>query len=281
MILSQIITLTTDFGLADSYVAQLKGVILSLCSSVCLVDLSHTIPQHDIQSAARLLADAVPCYPEKTIHLSVVDPGVGTARRRLIIQGRLSSASDDTVRDTTFVGPDNGLFSLVLAQAVSFRVWEIELLEKLPRIKKNKGPTFDGRDIFAPTAALLAAGCSPEYFGREIDQTVSPLITISLPQPVEQNGERSEGEILYFDSFGNAVTNLSVRESTDLKITLLSFGTEVTVVRSYQEIPEQGIGALINSEGKLELAARRESAQKRFKLQVGDKVRLERIYRNR
>ncbi len=149
-----IITLTTDFGLSDGYVGAMKGVILGIAPAAHLVDLSHEIAPQDVRQAAHVLADAVPYFPAGTVHLAVVDPGVGSARRPLLI----------TTPRAAFVGPDNGLFTFILGTAKT-QAWALDQPGYwLPEISR----TFHGRDIFAPVAAHLACGVPPEMLGSPI-----------------------------------------------------------------------------------------------------------------
>ncbi len=188
---SGIITLTTDFGLGDPYVGVMKGVILSINPEIRLVDISHQIKVGDIPYAANILQESYHFFPKGTIHVAVVDPGVGGKRRPIMIG----------TKDYVFVGPDNGIFwPIVKAQ---HHVYVIHLTEKkyfLPRIISR---TFHGRDIFAPVAAHLSCGIDPLKMGRKISDP-TPL---TLPS-VEQKGNRLLGQITRVDNFGNLITNI-------------------------------------------------------------------------
>ncbi len=190
-----IITLLTDFGLEDGYAAAMKGVILGIRPDARIVDISHLVPPRDVRAGAFVLASTCGFFPAGTVHVAVVDPGVGTARAAVAIR---------TPR-YFFVGPDNGLFSLALQRETT---WESRTLEnpayRLPEVSS----TFHGRDIFAPAAAHLAQGAPFEEFG--------PPCTLSVPDwtAVVRSGESCTGEIIHVDHFGNAVTNLT-RECLD------------------------------------------------------------------
>jgi S-adenosylmethionine hydrolase len=182
-----IVTLLTDFGLDDYYVAAMKGVILSRCRQACLVDISHGIEPQNVASAAYVLLGAYQQFPAGTIHLAVVDPGVGSSRRGIILR---------TDR-YTFVGPDNGLFSLVAPE--STEAFEIGASAYLAASISN---TFHGRDIFAPVAAALAEGVKPEELGSSIrdPKRLAPLIQVT--------GTKIKSQIIHIDRFGNAVTGI-------------------------------------------------------------------------
>ncbi len=188
-----IITLTTDFGLADPYVGQVKGVLLSLCPQARLVDLSHHIPPQDLRVAAVVLSSSVVHFPGDAIHLAVVDPGVGTSRRAIVVRadGR------------TYVAPDNGLLSGIIRSAGKVRCRAIANQEYLsPRIS----PTFHGRDVFAWAAGHLAAGLDPSELGPSVKD---PLV-LDWPPPVLKNGS-IKGRVLFADRFGNLVTDIPAR----------------------------------------------------------------------
>jgi S-adenosyl-L-methionine hydrolase (adenosine-forming) len=185
--LTMIVTLLTDFGLDDYYVAAMKGVILSRCSQARLIDISHGIAPQNLLSAAYVLLGAYQQFPAGTIHLAVVDPGVGSSRRGLILQ------TDQYL----FVGPDNGLFSLVAPELAE--AFEIQSSAYLPATFSN---TFHGRDIFAPVAAALAAGVKPEELGSPIRDAKR------LAALARVTGTTIKSQIIHLDRFGNAVTGI-------------------------------------------------------------------------
>jgi S-adenosylmethionine hydrolase len=258
----RIITLLTDFGLQDTYVASMKGVILTLCPDVCLIDVSHLAPPRDVRAGAFLLACAAFDFPSGTIHLAVVDPGVGTERRGLAIEADRHF----------FVGPDNGLFSRVLGSA---SVWEAFSLEEPAYWLSTVSKTFHGRDIFAPVAAHMATGVPLRALG--------PPCT---PQPgswseAREEGEGILGEILHIDHFGNAVTNVSrqvfERFASRTQVTVQAGDCLVsTLAETYGDQDPAGVVALMGSHGYLEIAVNQGSAALSCRLHRGDPVRVSR-----
>jgi len=186
--MAAIVTLTTDFGWHDGYVGAVKGAILSVDPSISIVDVTHDIAAGGIRQAAFVLAQAAPFFPAGTVHCSVVDPGVGTRRRALVIRSG----------GQFFVGPDNGLFSLVTSR--SDEMWDVTRF----RVPENGSQTFHGRDFFAPIAARLAVGMAPKEVGPSIDDPV----WLDWPQPEAIGGGSLAGEVVFVDRFGNLVTNL-------------------------------------------------------------------------
>ena len=190
-----IVTLTTDFGLRDGYVAAMKGAMLAVAPDVRLVDVTHEIPAQDVMAAGFVLRQAAPHFPEGTVHLAVVDPGVGTSRRGIAARVRLGD------RTHLFVGPDNGLLPLLLGDD------EAELVVDLDRpdawATRTPSDTFHGRDIFGPVAAALAAGAGLRDLGTEAD-ALTPMHW-PLPRRDEQG---IDGMVIHIDRFGNCVTNI-------------------------------------------------------------------------
>ena len=190
-----LITLLTDFGTADYFVGAMKGVILSLSPQARVVDLTHHIPPQDIASAAFTLAAVYQSFPAGTIHVAVVDPGVGSSRRPIL-----------TVADTQFfVGPDNGIFSYIFDRVPDAQVFQ---LTSEQYFQYPLSATFHGRDIFAPVAAALANGVQPAKLGKRINDPVS--LPSLAPERLAQGGLR--GRILHIDHFGNCVTNITQEE---------------------------------------------------------------------
>ncbi|MDI6854350.1 MAG: SAM-dependent chlorinase/fluorinase, partial [Deltaproteobacteria bacterium] len=192
-----IITLLTDFGCRDAYAAAMKGVILGINPQVCLVDLTHEIPPHDIAAAAFVLAEAAPFFPPETIHLAVVDPGVGSARRGLAARARGQFC----------IGPDNGLFHFLFQGAPDLAIFS---LENPAYFLSEISATFHGRDIFAPVAAHLSRGLALEKLGPVVDDPV----VLPVAEPVFGR-DRAEGEIVYVDRFGNLVSNINWQRLSD------------------------------------------------------------------
>ncbi len=189
------ITITTDFGTQDAYVPAMKGTMLNICPEARLVDVTHEISPQDVMEAAFVLQSALPYFPEETIHLVVVDPGVGTERRAIALQAQ----------GHWFVGPDNGLFPLVLDEDSPDRAVELDN----PDAWRTPSPstTFHGRDIFAPAAAHLAAGRSLTSIGRPIES----LETLHWARPTTTD-QTVQGWVVHVDHFGNCITN--IRRST-------------------------------------------------------------------
>ncbi len=249
----RIVTLTTDFGVGSSYVAEMKGRLLHARSPFTLVDIAHDVPAHDIRAAAWLAARACMAFPSDTLHVIVVDPGVGTARR--IVWVRAGGQQ--------FLAPDNGVLSRVLATA---RVEACHAVTVPPDVST----TFHGRDVFAPAAAALIDGLAPESLGP----AVSALETFSVPIPRETS-RGIEGEVVHVDHFGNLLTNLPAALLPRLvKAGRLIVGdTEVlAVVRTYGEAPPGTFVALIGSQGVIEAAVVGGRANEAMEAGVGTKV---------
>jgi hypothetical protein len=189
---SGIITLTTDFGIDDGYVGAMKGVILSIAPQCTVVDISHTIPAQDIRSGAFTLYTAHRFFPPGTVHVAVIDPGVGTERRALLVE----------TKQSYLIGPDNGIFSFILQESPPQKI--IELAEAkyfLP----GCSATFHGRDIFSPAAAHLSAGAPPQSFGPAADDCTR----FPFPSPKQISSQKAQGEIIHIDRFGNLITSLT------------------------------------------------------------------------
>jgi S-adenosylmethionine hydrolase len=244
---SSLITLLTDFGTADGFVGAMKGVIFSLNPSATVVDITHDIASQDIMGGALALAAAVPFFPEGSIHVAVVDPGVGTARKPILV----------TWRSRYLIGPDNGLLSLVFPETEPATVYH---LEDRSKFLANVSCTFHGRDVFAPAAARLSAGAKPEDFGPRLEQWER----LRIPRPVFEK-ERISGQVIHVDRFGNLITNVREedlplgRHRKQLKIRLA--GRVITgVLTSYAEVEPGETLAVIGSGGFLELSQNRGNA---------------------
>ncbi len=242
-----LITVLTDFGTQDGYVGAMKGVLLSELPSARIVDLTHQIAPQDVMAGAFALAQAVPYFPSGTVHLAVVDPGVGSKRRALIIEAAGS----------LFVGPDNGLFSL----AAAGRAWSID---QIP-VEWGIHPTFHGRDLFARVAARIAGGAAVAQFATE---QVLPH-RIVLPEVAEVDSHLV-GEVIQIDRFGNLITNLSGERVADAPVEIGSL--RIPFVRTFADVPSGQLLAFIGSAGYLEIAVREGSAAARLELQRGAKV---------
>jgi len=240
--MSPLFTLTTDFGSSSSYPAQVKGVLLSAIPDARIVDVSHDVPAYDVMAAALILEAAVPWFPRDAIHLAVVDPGVGTARRGLVV-------TDGEGR--RLVGPDNGLFTPFLGRAKVRSLSEHGGVLPAPRTA-----TFHGRDLFAPSAAYLARGGTAGALGPEV---IDPVF---LPWPAAmREGDEVRGEILSSDPFGNLVTSITGADLAGGSIAGGDVaGRRCRFVRTYGDGERGELLALVGSGGRVEIAVREGSA---------------------
>lgn len=261
-----IITLLSDFGWKDSYVAAMKAVILSICPETHIIDISHEVEKFNIPMGAFVLASATPYFPADTIHVAVVDPGVGTKRRPIIVQ----------TKGNTYVGPDNGVLMLAAYKETIRHVYHATNPQyMLPKVSR----TFHGRDIFAPVAAHLAKGHHPSDFGPEIRDYMLPKFT----KPRLRRGNLS-GEILYTDDFGNLVTNISVadlaktgiREGVALVIEFKGKTISLKLCSAYGQVPTKSPLAIIGSSGFLEFSVNQGNASQVFGINVGEHVSVSR-----
>jgi S-adenosylmethionine hydrolase len=262
------VTLTTDFGTADGYTAAVKGVLMSRAPAARLLDLSHDLRPHDVIGAAWLLLRAVPFFPPETIHLAVVDPGVGSARRALLLE----------IGGQFFVGPDNGLFSLIPHRLAG--PWRGVALDRarFPTWASSSA-VFDGRDLLAPAAASLANALAERAAGgpRTLPLDLSPFgdpvaewerLPWSEPRP---EGADWVGEVVRVDRFGNAVLNLTPAHGPG---PLEVKGRVIARKRVYADVPSREPVALEGSSGFLEIAVNQGSASEELGLAVGEPVRL-------
>ncbi len=260
-----LITLTTDFGLSDSYVAQMKGAILTIAPDAVLVDVTHQIPAQDRGAAAAVLTDAVGAFPPGTIHLVVVDPGVGTARRAMAVEAR----GPEDIGVLRFVAPDNGVLTRVLEGRSISRA--VQLTE--PRFwRTSVSQTFHGRDVFGPVAAHWSLGIDVAEFGPPLD---SPLVVLALPQPTRQ-GQSISGEVLRTDVFGNLITNIPATHLPEVdwpRLTVEIGAQRIEgISRAYFDRPAGELVAVIGSSGLLEIAICCGSAGEVLAAWSGDKV---------
>jgi S-adenosyl-L-methionine hydrolase (adenosine-forming) len=246
-----IITLLTDFGTTDSYVAEMKGVLLNVAPAATVVDLSHGVPPGDVRSAAYILGRTWERFPPGTVHLVVVDPGVGTTRAALALSAHQHS----------FVGPDNGVFTPVLR--------DTEVAAVVLPTPESASPTFHGRDVFAPAAAALASGSSLQSLGEPLGCIPERL---AYTQP-HHEGKAVIGEIVYIDRFGSLITNLTaelVPSYARLEVEDLDLGP---LKRTFNDVTVGGLLAYIGSGGAIEIAVRNGSAARRLGVGVGAQVR--------
>ncbi len=255
----RIITLLTDFGLRDVYAGILKGVIIGIAPSVRIVDLTHEIPPQDVRAASLCLAMAYPYFPKGTIHLAVVDPGVGTQRRAVAV------AMDDAV----LVGPDNGIFSGVFQKGVVQRVVDLTRAEFW--LTENPACTFHGRDIFAPAAAYLASGTPLARLGEAVD----PATLVRLdPAGWSEGGDGFSGRIQYVDTFGNLVTDIPGHLVEGKHWKIQAAGQEVPGGKTYGDVSPGALLGLVGSHGFVEIAENGGSARSLLAMKPGDPVRL-------
>jgi S-adenosylmethionine hydrolase len=254
----RIISLLTDFGTQDGFVGIMKGVILGINPSVSIVDLSHDVPPQDILTGALILRSAAPFFPPGTIHVAVVDPGVGSARRAILVE----------IASALLIGPDNGLLSLVASPGAVRRV--IHLTNSryfLPHVSQ----TFHGRDIFAPVSAHLSRGLSLEEFGP----SVSNMERLVLPL-IEHTPQKITGSVIAIDRFGNIVTNITADDVLPFPRDRLSVSIGPVqiygLVSTYASVSVGTVAALINSWGMLEIAVRNGSAAQQLGIQRGSSV---------
>ncbi|RJR16508.1 MAG: hypothetical protein C4581_09800 [Nitrospiraceae bacterium] len=264
MLESPVITLTTDFGLKDPFAGLMKGVILGINPGATIIDITHNIQRHNVFEASQVLAMSYKYFPTTTIHVAVVDPGVGSMRRPLLV----------VTEDHYFIGPDNGIFSPVFEDLKStfFKVYHLTASHYfLPM----SGSTFHGRDIFAPIAAWLSKGVDSHKMGDQIDD----YMKIAAPKPVVADNGTITGEIISKDNFGNALSN--IRKDDIAKLADLESKENFRIIYNDQPLPflhyyseneNDTLAAIINSFGHLELFSFRESASEKYNINIGDKV---------
>lgn len=265
-----VITLTTDFGTRDSYVGVMKGVMLSICPNARLIDNTHHITPQDINAAALAVQALTPYFPPQTVHLVVVDPGVGSERRPIALE---------TPRGR-YVGPDNGVFGLVWQQAreqYSSAEARAVLLDD-PRFWRSEvSATFHGRDMFAPVAAHLASGTALDALGPALDD----LVILPVHQPVLEGPAQLVGGVIYVDHFGNCISNIRAEHLAqfgpieDLYVVVQD--RWLSIVQTYANVPEGAPLALLGSDGYLEVAVRNASASQRLGIALGSEIRVRRV----
>ncbi|MBN2468958.1 MAG: SAM-dependent chlorinase/fluorinase [Deltaproteobacteria bacterium] len=253
------ITLLTDFGYKDHYLGVMKGVILTINPSAMIVDISHSVSPHNILEGALILSNAFRYFPEGTIHVAVVDPGVGTERKAIVVSGD----------GYLFVGPDNGVFGLLYGQFQHFSVFE---LTNPSFFRSTVSATFQGRDVFAPVAAYLSNGVLPAEMGRETPKYRS----LSIPVPIVRK-ETVTGLIILSDGFGNLLTNIDryhLQKLGDGKKLRIAVGKNVIagISPNYQTVGRGELLAVIGSSDLLEISIREGNARETLGLKQGDQV---------
>jgi S-adenosylmethionine hydrolase len=264
--MAPIVAFLSDFGTQDHYAGAMKGALLCVCPEARIVDVVHDLPPHDVGAGAFALAAACPAFPAGTVFLAVVDPGVGSSRRALALEAG----------GWRFVGPDNGLFTLVLEEHPDARIHEITASNLFPG---EVSATFHGRDVFAPVAGQLARGLALS----EVGPAVEAPVRFPVPHVVARGDDEWEAEVLQVDRFGNLVTSVTVG---DLDAIVGRFGgdpTEVVVVvegtimpmaRTYSDVPEGEACALVGSARRLEIAVHGGSAARLLGAARGASIRI-------
>jgi len=257
----KIITLTSDFGLKDSYPAQMKAAILGISLDVIIVDVTHMVDKFNVREGAFALASAAPYFPDGSIHVAVVDPLVGTQRRPIIVETKRGF----------LVGPDNGVLMLAAEKQGLLRAREITSRKLM---LAHVSGTFHGRDVFAPAAAHLANGVNPEEFGPVITDLATPQFT-----RVTRGHEVVSGEVLNVDSFGNIITNIPGKDfagfrGSMVQVEILDQKEHMRVLGTYGEARLNELLALVGSHGYAEIALNQGNAAERLQAKPGNKITL-------
>ncbi len=247
------ITLLTDFGTADHFAGVMKGVIAGIAPGVAVVDLSHEVPSFDVAAGAFLLSQSWRYFPRGTVHVAVVDPGVASERRGILVEAE----------GHLFVGPDNGIFSFVMNERA-------RVLEKPAYWLPTVSATFHGRDVFAPVAAYLATGVKPAQMGRSIRD----LYQLPGLVPFANGTGAWQGCVLHVDRFGNAITNFSVAQFPDLGEREFELGGAKLAARTYANCPGGELCVVGGSSGYYEISMARASAAVRTGLRPGSTLEL-------
>lgn len=257
-----IITLTTDFGLADHYVGTMKGVLLSRCPDARLVDIAHEIPAFSIRAAAYILDQAAPYFPAGTVHLVVIDPGVGTARKPVLVEAL----------EQQFVAPDNGVLSMIVARDAAAKMYEITNRDLwLP----SPSSTFHGRDIFAPVAAALA---NRSAVAKHVGPLAPAIELLSDLNPEQTAAGLWQGRVLSVDRFGNVITNFSAAIFSQIassRFALCVPTREITAFRAtFGEAPQGLSFAYFGSSGYIEIGMNQGNAAAELKVGPEDSISL-------
>jgi S-adenosyl-L-methionine hydrolase (adenosine-forming) len=246
-----ILTLTTDFGLSDHYVGSMKGVILGICRPAQIVDISHQVSPYAISEGAFLIAQAYRAFPPGTVHVVVVDPGVGSERRPVLMEAA----------GQYFVAPDNGVLGMIFAQEIH----KVRVVSNARYFRQPVSQTFHGRDIFAPVAAHVAAGVAASRMGKVIVDYVRP--PFAMPR---QTGERTwTGDVLAVDRFGNVVTNFHANDFPAFEQLAIGRSKVRRLVSSYAEAPAGELVAIAGSSGYLEVSVNQGSAAEKIGCRSG------------
>ena len=268
-----VITLTTDFGLDDPFVGIMKGVILNIVPDAQIIDITHNIEPQNITQAALILNATYPWFPRKTVHVVVVDPGVGSV---LKAKGKTKKTAGPIIRRAmvvqskfqTFIGPDNGVLTLGIQP--DSRVYEIT---NKKYFLKNVSNTFHGRDVFAPCAGWIASGIAHAKMGPRVLKPVR----LDFPQPLLKETSL-HGEIIHIDHFGNLTTNISAELIHETFLSSATINVQIGkhriegLVTGYYQMKGGQPGAIINSWNQLEIFYREDNARKKLKARVGQSV---------
>lgn len=260
-----LITLLSDFGLDDPYIAQMKGVVISIVPGVGIIDISHGIEKHNVAVGSYLLETTVPYFPHDSIHVAVVDPGVGGARLPIVIECHRGF----------LVGPDNGLMARAADRLGLKAAYQITRTQFK---RDHASSTFHGRDVFAYAAARLAEGRKPSEVGPEVPS----IVQLDIPR-LGFSEKQVSCSVIYVDSFGNVVTNISVGDLDRLgfqegkQVEVLTRGGKKVrgiVTKSYLDIPVRSLGLLVGSQGYVEVALKEASAAKRLGARILDSLEI-------
>ncbi|NJE26903.1 hydroxide adenosyltransferase [Thermococcus sp. MV5] len=255
------ITLTTDFGIKGPYVGEMKGAILTINPEARIIDITHSITRHSILEGSFVMEQVVKYSPPSTIHIGVIDPGVGTERRAMIVEG-----------DQFLVLPDNGLATLPLKWIKPKAAYEINLKKIEGIIGRPISSTFHGRDVFGPAGALLDLGYEPSRLGKELD--LERIVKLDIEPKKKDNSWILK--VIYVDDFGNVILNLEDYEKPEyIKI----LGKEILYLGTYGEVKPGELLALPGSHDYLEIAVNQGSAAELLELRVGDEVEVELVYK--
>ena len=257
------ITFTTDFGINSNYPAQMKAVILSVAPDTSLVDITHSISKHNIMEGAFVLQTIIPYFPDGTVHIGIVDPGVGSPRRGIVI----------VTKTQILVGPDNGLLNPVAKKLAPFQVYEIKnpnfMLKKISNI-------FHGRDVFAPVAAHILNGVLFE----EIGPIIHDYIDLNLEQ-TEITDKYAIGKILYIDDFGNIITNIQkyllqkyLEPGKKLMVFIGKNRKEIPFVNKYSDVKKGAFLMTNSSSGYLEISANQSKASEKLNVNLGEEIKI-------
>ncbi len=270
--MAKIVALLTDYGTKDQYAGSLRGAVLAACPEAQVVDLTHDIASHAVRDAAFVLRATVPVFPAGTVFVAVVDPGVGTRRRGIAIRAG----------GYLFVGPDNGVFSLILADHPEAAVRE---LTNAALFRPDLSSTFHGRDIFGPVAGALVRGTEFENVGPAIGDPFQ----FEFPKARLSGMDTLDGQVIYIDGYGNLISSIGGEEwqafvqgaNGDLTEMVAEIKhVVVPVVTTFGDVPEEEACAFLGSAGRIEIAVNLASAAKRFEARIGCPVKLKRLSRD-